>query len=219
MKAVIKSVLEEAPEGLNRKKLLKLCVSKLIKEESIDEDEAKAQYGDAFESLLKKSKILEDDSGVVKLPGSTGETTEKVAAKRARSNSDAAESTQPASAAASSSKTSKKKAKSTSSADDVDKSNWPRELWRTGEQLWRENGFDSEYLRSNPENITRLFCGNLSKNITEEQMKSFIDGIVYIKWITDKETKQFYGSTFIEVRDPKAAVEAVMKDKQKFMGR
>lgn len=46
-----------------------------------------------------------------------------------------------------------------------------------------------------------------------------IDGIVYIKWITDKTTKEFYGSTFIEMRDPKAAITAVMQDGTKFLGR
>ena len=93
------------------------------------------------------------------------------------------------------------------------------ELWNTGEKLWRENAFDQNYLLANPDGITRIFCGNLNKNVTEEQLRGFIENIVYIKWITDRETQQFYGSTFLEMKDTKAAITAVMKDKQKFLGR
>lgn len=59
----------------------------------------------------------------------------------------------------------------------------------------------------------------MNKNVTEDQLRGFIEDIVYIKWITDKETQQFYGSTFLEMKDAKAACTAVMKDKQKFLGR
>lgn len=34
------------------------------------------------------------------------------------------------------------------------------ELWRTGEQLWRDNAFNPDYLLQNPDGITRIFCGN-----------------------------------------------------------
>lgn len=94
-----------------------------------------------------------------------------------------------------------------------------KELWRTGEQMWRDGTFDDWYLTSNPDNITRLFCGNLNKKVTEEDLKSCIEGITYIKWITDKTTGEFYGSSFIEMKDARAAIAAVAKDKQKFMGR
>lgn len=69
------------------------------------------------------------------------------------------------------------------------------------------------------DSITRLFCGNLSRKITEEELKAYLPGIVYIKWITDKETGEFYGSSFIEMKDPASAAMAVMQDKSKFMGR
>ncbi len=70
-----------------------------------------------------------------------------------------------------------------------------------------------------PHRITRLFCGNLNKKITEEEMKKCIQGITHIKWITDKTTGEFYGSTFLEMKDPDSAAMAVMQDKSKFMGR
>jgi hypothetical protein len=93
------------------------------------------------------------------------------------------------------------------------------DLSRNGEQAWREGSLSQEYLSTNPDGITRLFCGNLNKKITEEELKSAIEGITFIKWITDKQTREFYGSTFLEIKDPRAAATAVMKDKSKFMGR
>ncbi len=67
--------------------------------------------------------------------------------------------------------------------------------------------------------ITRLFCGNLNKAITEEDLKSCLPGITYIKWITDKLTGEFYGSSFLEMKDAEAAAKAVLQDGSKFMGR
>lgn len=67
--------------------------------------------------------------------------------------------------------------------------------------------------------ITRLFCGNLNKKVTEDDLKGCIEGITYIKWITDKQTGEFYGSSFIEVASAEYAIKAVAKDKSKFMGR
>jgi hypothetical protein len=59
----------------------------------------------------------------------------------------------------------------------------------------------------------------LNKKITEEEMKKCISGVSYIKWITDKTTGEFYGSTFLEMKDADSAAMAVMQDKSKFMGR
>lgn len=78
---------------------------------------------------------------------------------------------------------------------------------------------DQDYLTKNPDGITRLFCGNLNKKITEEELKGCLEGLTHIKWITDKQTREFYGSTFVEMKDTRAAATAVQKDKQKFMGR
>lgn len=85
-----------------------------------------------------------------------------------------------------------------------------KELWKTGEIAWRDGLLDSSYLSSNPDGITRLFCGNLNKSITEEELMTAIPGITYIKWITDKQTREFYGSTFVEMRDPQSAALAVV---------
>ena len=93
------------------------------------------------------------------------------------------------------------------------------ELWKNGEQAWKENSLEFDYLADNPDKITRLFCGNLNKNITEEQLKEHLPGITYIKWIRDKETGDFYGTTFLEMADPKSAASAVLKDRTKYLGR
>eukprot|EP00607_Mallomonas_marina_P009975 CAMPEP_0182420870 /NCGR_PEP_ID=MMETSP1167-20130531/5951_1 /TAXON_ID=2988 /ORGANISM="Mallomonas Sp, Strain CCMP3275" /LENGTH=357 /DNA_ID=CAMNT_0024597383 /DNA_START=37 /DNA_END=1110 /DNA_ORIENTATION=+ len=93
------------------------------------------------------------------------------------------------------------------------------ELWKYGEVAWRDGVLDQKYIQSNPDRITRLFCGNLNKKITEEQLKNALPGITHIKWITDKVTKEFYGSTFIEMKDPESAAVAVLMDKSKLLGR
>lgn len=67
--------------------------------------------------------------------------------------------------------------------------------------------------------ITRLFCGNLNLKVNEEELKKCINGVKYIMWVTDKSTGQFYGSSFLEMKDPDAAAVAVQQDKSKFMGR
>jgi nucleolin len=95
----------------------------------------------------------------------------------------------------------------------------PIELWRDGEKAWKDGTLDYDYLVSNPDKITRVFCGNLKLTITEEDMKSAISGITFIKWMTDKQTRKFYGSTFLEMKDPKAAADAVALDKSKLQGR
>jgi hypothetical protein len=42
---------------------------------------------------------------------------------------------------------------------------------------------------------------------------------MFIKWITDKQTGEFYGSSFLEMKDPASAALAVLADKTKFLGR
>lgn len=94
-----------------------------------------------------------------------------------------------------------------------------KDLWKNGEQAWRENSLDADYLLRNPDGITRLFCGNLKLDVTEEALRAHIPNITYIRWQKDKTTKEFYGSTFLEMKDPKAASVAVSMDRTKFMGR
>lgn len=94
-----------------------------------------------------------------------------------------------------------------------------KDLWKNGEAAWRDGTLDSDYLVRNPDNITRLFCGNLKLDVTEEALRGHIPGITFIRWQKDKTTKAFYGSTFLEMKDPKAAALAVAMDRTKFQGR
>jgi len=94
-----------------------------------------------------------------------------------------------------------------------------KDLWKNGEAAWRDGTLDSDYLVRNPDGITRLFCGNLKLDVTEEALRGHITGITFIKWQKDKTTKAFYGSTFLEMKDPKAAALAVAMDRTKFQGR
>jgi hypothetical protein len=101
----------------------------------------------------------------------------------------------------------------------VDVAEARKELWKYGEQTWADGTLDQDYLAENPDGITRLFCGNLKKTITEDELHNAINGITHIKWMTDKVSREFYGSTFIEMKDPRAAAAAVMLDKTKLLGR
>ena len=87
------------------------------------------------------------------------------------------------------------------------------DLAKNGEQAWRENSLPADYLERNPDEITRLFCGNLKLDVTEEALKEYLPGITYIRWQKDKITKAFYGSTFLEMKNPRAASLAVAKDR------
>jgi hypothetical protein len=51
-----------------------------------------------------------------------------------------------------------------------------KELWKYGEQMWADGTLDNSYMTENPDGITRLFCGNLKKEITEEQLHNAING-------------------------------------------
>lgn len=53
-----------------------------------------------------------------------------------------------------------------------------------------------------------------SASITKQITRKFL-----VLRITDKLTQEFYGSTFVEMRDPTSAIAAVKMDKQKLMGR
>lgn len=54
---------------------------------------------------------------------------------------------------------------------------------------------------------TRIFLGNLSFKIDEDKLKGVIPGITHIKWVTDKETQQFYGTAFVEFATPRDATQ------------
>ena len=157
-----------------------------------DETSFKASFADAFATLCSDGSVAEESGMVTQL--------RQLSKKRKLETERAVASKRQA-------------------ADGPVEDSGPIELWRDGEKAWKDGTLNYEYLCSNPDNITRVFCGNLNLKITEEDLKGAISGITYIKWMTDKQTRKFYGSTFLEMKDPKAAADAVALDKTKLLGR
>jgi nucleolin len=73
--------------------------------------------------------------------------------------------------------------------------------------------------KGNPSAITRCFVGNLPFSVDETSLGDFLKGMTHVKWITDKETGQFYGSAFVEMDSCESAASAVAKTGQELMGR
>ena len=222
MKAAILKILEAHRGGLGRESLRLRAI------ETLEGDASSAEINKLFASSLatlqKKEQINVDDE-VIRLPGQLVAAEEEK--KEKKEKKDTKDKKEKKDKHDKHDKHDNKKRKRDDGSTEVPEDTTPCgydkgkycELWRTGEQMWRDDSFDEEYLRTNPNNITRLFCGNLNKQISEEDLMACIEGITYIKWITDKQTGEFYGSTFVEMKDPKAAIDAIAKDKQKFMGR
>ncbi len=199
MKDIILELLQGKGDLKQKKLWKKVCKSLSIEEDS-DGDE-KQQFQSALEELLEEKDIIEIEGqyAINKAKKALPQTN----TKRKAALDSYKEEEQPII----------KKAKQS------EKKYQYVDLWKNGEKHWKEGSFDPEYLQNNPDGITRLFCGNLNKKITEDELHSCLPGITYIKWITDKETGEFYGSSFLEIQDPASAAAAVMKDGSKFMGR
>ena len=76
--------------------------------------------------------------------------------------------------------------------------------------------------KGNPLGVTRLFLGNLPFAVDETSLNEFAAPaiITHIKWITDKETGKFYGSSFVEMKTAKdAAIVVNERNGEKIMGR
>ena len=67
---------------------------------------------------------------------------------------------------------------------------------------------------------SRLYVGNLNWKIDEESLNGAFGGCVtHYKWITDRESGQFYGTCFVEVATPADAAACVALAGTKVMGR
>jgi len=201
-------------EGVKSSKLRKLVIAEISPDSSNDK-EMKLLFTSALEELEKKGKVI-DDNGIIKL----------IDKKRKQNDNDENKNKKEKRIKYESSNENNNNNNDDDNNDDDEKDTKSatrgiaaKDLWRTGEQAWRDGTLDADYLQNNPDNITRIFCGNLNKKITEEDLRSCLEGITYIKWITDKQTQEFYGSTFLEMKDSASAAAAVLKDRSKFMGR
>jgi len=76
---------------------------------------------------------------------------------------------------------------------------------------------------ANPDGVSRCFIGNLSYKIDEQGLKNAFKEkgmtIVDIFFMTDKETGEFYGSSFCEFSSPEEAAKAVAHAGMPIMGR
>ena len=194
--AIVTAVDNES--GPIRQKKLRNNVMNLYP--SIEESDFKSRFAVAFDELCSNGTISFENGMVTLLKAPT-------AAQKKMSTTM-------------SSKNSKSSSIGSTSAVHVDLAAVDGfQMWRDGEKAWKDGTLDHSYLTTNPDKITRVFCGNLSLAITEEQLRGAIDGIIFIKWMTDKQTRKFYGSTFLEMKDPRAASNAVLLDKTKLLGR
>jgi len=74
----------------------------------------------------------------------------------------------------------------------------------------------------NPNGETRLFLGNLPFAVNDASLRDFLKPAIttHVKWITDSETGQFYGSAFIEVEGTRdGAIATTEKNGQSLLGR
>lgn len=74
----------------------------------------------------------------------------------------------------------------------------------------------------NPDATPKLFLGNLSFDIDDDQIKAFFADcgeIVDIYWLEDKESGKFKGCGFITFESPEAATKAYGKNGQEVCGR
>ena len=147
MKKAIVSILE-SKGPLNEKKLRKNVLKSMA-----DKDGAETHSEDEFSSVLakliaKKKISLEDELYSVLASDDSG--------KRKRTSSDVSNAEElPQKKTSKEEKVNKAQnvVRKAVASEDINGSKTFKvdELWKNGEKLWRENGFDPEYLRTNPD--------------------------------------------------------------------
>jgi len=75
------------------------------------------------------------------------------------------------------------------------------------------------FCADNPGRVTRLFVGNLPWAFTEEALAGLLGKFSHIKYITDKDSQQFYGSVFVEMASVDDAGRAVGATGRELLGR
>lgn len=223
IKTTIKDVLKESGD-LKATKLRKKVLKTLEEEYGDKEKEFDRKYEVELNSLVCKNKISEKD-GVYSAGGGSAKVDNQVLKapkqieQQAPAKVEKVERKRKDTTEIQGKKKHVKMDENTGETIAEGEKGDMTQLWQDGEKHWKNGTFDSSYLAKNPDRITRIFVGNLNRKITEDDLKGCIEGITHIKWITDKESGEFYGSTFIEMKDALSATTAVSKDKQKFMGR
>jgi len=76
-----------------------------------------------------------------------------------------------------------------------------------------------DWLEINPKGITRLFVGNLSYKVTEKSLKDHLQECTHVLFLKDKESGEFYGSGFVEMKTAEDAARVSQLDGSLFLGR
>jgi len=207
-KLVLQS-LDDDDETKNVKELRSIIIRKILPIQN-DEDEKsiKKKFKKIVQTLENENMITLDSNGIVKL-------TEK---KKKRKDDTMEDSENENDTTAMKPKNKKQKTKQKKNDCSVDQSDDnEKQAQRDNDDDDDEQGNDEgdstnkqekEYARKhNPNNVTRLFLGNLPFTIDEATLDNFLSPknksvMTHVKWITDKETGKFYGSAFIEMENP-----------------
>lgn len=190
-------------EGFKVKKLRKMVLLSLQQDDS--DKAAKKGFKKAVQALEKEGKVKLNEDGHVFL-------------RKEKKKSDKKKKKRPADEP----KDEKTKRTKTSEEDGVFEPSLPPAKVADGDDSIEEKLLPKKQnipCKGNPSGITRLFVGNLPFAVDESGLGDFLPGITHIKWITDKETGRFYGSSFVEVDTSEAAAAAVAKTGQELMGR
>lgn len=134
--AIVERITDKGTQSL--KKIKKSIQKKFSEVYAEKEDDFESDFQSTIEKLLKKKKLIETEEGYsINLDNNT---------KRKRSANEEDKAPEPS--AKKSLKESKIEIKENATTSKPLKI---EELWKNGEKLWRENGFDAEYLRTNPD--------------------------------------------------------------------
>ncbi len=222
----------KATTTIDVKKLRKIILLQL--QTDTDDKSAKKQYKKAIKALEGSGVLTLDGSGLITFLGGGGggggdgnekkkkkEKKEKKEKKKKRSHEDKQDGDNDDDSV------SNKKQKADDDNDDEnyedsndnDTTEDPKDSSSSSSSSKKNK---NKPCKGNPLGVTRLFIGNLPFAVDETSLQEFVSPakITHIKWITDKETGKFYGSSFVEMEDSVGAALAV-KDKngEKLMGR
>ncbi|KAL7580122.1 hypothetical protein ACA910_012881 [Epithemia clementina (nom. ined.)] len=219
MEGAILSVLEGAIRGkgddeektIKVKSLRKMVLLSLRRDES--EKSAKKEYKKAVQSLEKEGKLTLNADGCISLPS-------KKSKKRKSKDSVVSNAKKIKAGGAGDNKESPKEEEE-GARDSKPPSDGPMSKETEENSPEQDHSLELKYTpcKGNPQGVTRLFVGNLPFSVDEASLKSFIPGVTHIKWITDKDSGAFYGSSFVEMESSSKAADAVAKAGSQLMGR
>ncbi len=209
--------------SIDVKKLRKVILLQL--QTDSDDKSAKKAYKKAVKTLEGQGKISLDSDGLITLLNSNGdggkeEKKKKKKDKKKKKKRDTSDVENDGNE-----NNDKKKRKLVDANDSKGNDDRNDQNEKGSQEEKGDSKCDSEKnkpCKGNPMGVTRLFLGNLPFAVDEVSLNDFVSPaiITHIKWITDKETGKFYGSSFVEMKTSKdAAIAVTQKNGEKLMGR